>query len=246
MAIATRDQFKEYCLRRLGKDVLEINVSDAQVEDRIDDAIQMWQEMHLDGYEEVYVTHQMTQSDVDNGYIAVPDEILYVSGVFDLHDPVLSRSLLDVNYQIKLQMIQELQMMNGMASYVQTRQYLNMMTDLLNGETSWRYHRYGKKLYIDGTDTGTLTAGTYVALKAYVRVDPAASLAWDNIWLKAYATALIQKQWGLNLSKFEGVIMLGGVTMNGAGILEQAEQEITKLEEELETKYREPIDFLVG
>lgn len=246
MAIADRTAFKEYCLRRLGDGVIEINVSDAQVEDRIDDAIQMWQEMHNDGFEEVYVTHVLTQTDVDNGYITVPDDIMLVHGVFGISDPMLSRSLLDINYQIKLTMIQELQMMGGMQSYIQTRQYLNMMDDLLNGEVSWRYHRYGKRLYIDGTDTGELKAGEYVALKAYVRVDPATSTAWDNIWLKAYATALIQLQWGQNLAKFEGVIMLGGVTMNAGGILDQAQNEIAKLEEELQTKWSDPVDFYVG
>ena len=136
--------------------------------------------------------------------------------------------------------------MGGMQSYIQTRQYLNMMDDLLNGEVSWRYHRYGKKLYIDGTDAGELKAGEYIALKAYVRVDPTSESAWDNIWLKAYATALIQLQWGQNLSKFEGVIMLGGVTMNGGGILDQAQNEIAKLEEELQTKWSDPVDFMIG
>lgn len=246
MAIADRTAFKEYCLRRLGDGVIEINVSDAQVEDRIDDAIQMWQEMHMDGFEEVYVTHVLTQTDVDNGYITVPDNIMLVHGVFGISDPMLSRSLLDINYQIKLTMIQELQIMGGMQSYIQTRQYLNMMDDLLNGEVSWRYHRYGKKLYIDGTDAGELKAGEYIALKAYVRVDPTSESAWDNIWLKAYATALIQLQWGQNLSKFEGVIMLGGVTMNGGGILDQAQNEIAKLEEELQTKWSDPVDFMIG
>ena len=172
---------------------------------------------------------------------------MYVSGVFGLSDPLLSRSLLDINYQIKISMIQELQIMGGMQSYVQTRQYLNMMDDILNGEVSWRYHRYNNRVYLDGLDNDQLVEGEYVAIKAYTRVDPATTPnAWENKWLKAYATALIQKQWGQNLSKFEGVIMLGGVTMNGGGILDQAEQEIVKLEEELDAKYTEPIDFFVG
>ena len=247
MAITTREQFKQYCLRRISDGVLQINVSDAQVEDRIDDAIQLFQEVHIDGYEEVYHTHQLTATDVANKYITVPDDLMYVTGVFGLTDPLLSRSLLDINYQIKITMIKELQMMGGMQSYIQTRQYLNMMDDLLNGEVSYRYHRYNNRVYIDGTDAGELVEGEYVALKAYTRVDPETTPnAWDNKWLKAYATALIQKQWGMSLIKYDGVIMLGGVTMNGGGILDIAEQEIAKLEEELDAKYTEPIDFLIG
>lgn len=247
MAVTTRQEFEDYCLRRLGGDVLEINVSPAQIADRIDDAIQMFQEVHLDGYEEVYHSHQLTAQDVTNEYISIPDDLMYVTGVFGISNTMLSKSLLDINFQVKLTMIQELQLMGGMQSYIQTRQYLNMMDDLLNGEVSFRYHRHQNKVYIDGTASGILEEGRYVVLKAYTRVDPATTPnAWDNKWLKAYATALIQKQWGLNLMKFEGIIMLGGVTLNGGAILDQAEQEIVKLEEELYNKYSEPIDFCVG
>lgn len=246
MAVTTREEFKAYCLRSLGDGVIRINVTDAQVEDRIDEAVQKFQDHHMDGHEEMYLTHQVTSTDISNGYIPISNEVLYLVGVFGISESSLSRSLLDINFQIKLDMVKELHMMGGIGSYVQTRQYLNLMDDMLNGELAWRYHRYGKKLYLDikwGTD---IKEGDFIAYKAYVRVDPDVDNIWNNGWLKKYAAALIQKQWGSMLSKYEGVILLGGVTMNGSEIESKAKEELIDLEEELSNKWSEPIDFLVG
>ena len=66
-AIANRDDFKDYCLRRLGAPVLEINVSHEQIEDLIDDGIQMYQERHFDGVERMYLKYKITQDDIDRG-----------------------------------------------------------------------------------------------------------------------------------------------------------------------------------
>ena len=59
-------------------------------------------------------------------------------------------------------------------------------------------------------------------------------------------TALIKRQWGANLSKFSGVTMLGGVTMNGAEIYTQAQEEITRLEEQIQLAFETPIDYMMG
>ena len=66
------------------------------------------------------------------------------------------------------------------------------------------------------------------------------------MYLKRYATSLIKKQWGANLSKFNGVQMLGGVTMNGETIYQQALDEITKLEEEMKLGFELPVNYMVG
>ena len=66
-AVGNRGSLKEYCLRRLGAPVLEINVDDEQVEDAIDDGIQYFNERHFDGVERMYMKHQLTQDDIDRG-----------------------------------------------------------------------------------------------------------------------------------------------------------------------------------
>ena len=65
--IAKRIDFKDYCLRRLGAPVLEINVSHEQIEDLIDDGIQLYQERHFDGVERMYLKYKITQDDIDRG-----------------------------------------------------------------------------------------------------------------------------------------------------------------------------------
>ena len=65
--VATRDDLKAYCLRRLGAPVLEINVSHEQIEDLIDDGIQLYQERHFDGVERMYLKYKITQDDIDRG-----------------------------------------------------------------------------------------------------------------------------------------------------------------------------------
>ena len=60
----TKAELKDYCLRRLGAPVLEINVDDDQIDDLIDDAIQLFQERHFDGIEKMFLKHKLTASDV--------------------------------------------------------------------------------------------------------------------------------------------------------------------------------------
>ena len=82
--ITTRQQFKSYCLRRLGFPVIEINVDDDQVDDRIDDAINFWRDYHYDGTEKLFMKHQITQADIDRQWIYAPDAVQFVTGIFRL------------------------------------------------------------------------------------------------------------------------------------------------------------------
>jgi hypothetical protein len=64
---ATRQQLIDYCLRRLGAPVLEINVDDDQIDDLVDDALQYFSERHFDGVERMYLKYKITQGDIDRG-----------------------------------------------------------------------------------------------------------------------------------------------------------------------------------
>lgn len=244
--IPDRDSFKEYCLRRLGKPTLQINVADEQIEDRIDDAIQTWQEFHMDGYLETYVQVQLTQSDIDNKYITVPDDVMYIQSIMPLHDKNSAITMFDIRYQLHLHDIFDLNFAGSLSNYVQTQQYIGLLDQILNGTQGIRYSRRGKRVYID-MDWDNVDPDEYIIFKGWVRVDPESAVdAWNDRWLKAYATALIKRQWGENLSKFEGVLMLGGVTMNGQQIFDAALTDIDTLEDELKERYSWPIEFMVG
>ena len=92
-----------------------------------------------------------------------------------------------------------------------------------------------------------ITAGEYLIIECYRKIDPESYTdIFDDIYLKRYATALIKRQWGANLSKFNGVQMLGGVTMNGETIYSQAQEEMEKLEEQIQLAYELPPEYMMG
>ena len=92
-----------------------------------------------------------------------------------------------------------------------------------------------------------INKGDFLLIECYRNLDPTVyTYVFDDMYLKRYATALIKKQWGANLSKFNGVQMLGGVTMNGETIYQQALDEITKLEEEMKLGFELPVNYMVG
>jgi hypothetical protein len=86
----SRTEFKEYCLRKLGKGVIQINVSPDQVEDRVDDAIEYFQDYHSDAITRTYVKHQITQTDIDNEYITVDDSVTSVLRVLSVDNATSS------------------------------------------------------------------------------------------------------------------------------------------------------------
>ena len=92
-----------------------------------------------------------------------------------------------------------------------------------------------------------VSVGEYIIMEAYKILDPN---SWTDVYndrfLKRYATALIKKQWGNNLKKFAGIQMPGGVTLNGEQIYNEAIGEINVLENEAQSTYVEPPNFMVG
>ena len=96
--ITSRTAFKDYCLRRLGFPVIEINVDDDQIEDRIDDALQYWQDYHFDGLQKVYYIHKLTQQDVDNKYLDIDNVHSDIKNVFIKYENLLQSEFNRVNY----------------------------------------------------------------------------------------------------------------------------------------------------
>ena len=110
------------------------------------------------------------------------------------------------------------------------------------------FHQHQNRLYIDADWENDFTAGQdYIIVECYRKLDPTTYTdIFDDIFLKRYATTLLKKQWGANLSKFSGVAMLGGVTMNGETLYSQAIEEQNKMEEEMQLMFETPIDYMVG
>lgn len=245
---SNRTDFKEFVLRFLGKDVLEINVSDGQVEDRIDDAIQYWQEFHGDAVVESYFKTQLTQTDIDNQYISVGNEVAYITKVL----PINNRSgfdsgMFNIEYQMHLNDLFDLSFSGGVTTYVQAKQYLGFLDDVFQGVDHFQYSLYENKLSIQIDWDKDVRVGDHLITRGYRFVDPdTATKAWNDRWLKAYAAALIQKQWGMNLMKFNGVSLIGGVTMDGSSIFNEGKERQAELEQEVKNRYEPPVDFFIG
>lgn len=247
---SSRQGLIDYCLRRLGDPVIEINVDIDQLEDRVDEALQYWQEYHSDATYRTYVSHLVTQTDVDREYIEVSADTLNVTRVFYISSSFNnSVNFFDIKYQMMLNDIADLQNFAGdLAYYEQMNQYLSMLDMKLNGYPQVTYSRHMNRLYVHGDFADEdVKAGEYIVYEAYKTVDSSAhSKVWNDLWLKEYTTALIKQQWGANLIKFEGMQLPGGVTLNGRQIFEDSLQEIERLREKIRLDFEMPADFFVG
>lgn len=237
----------DYCLRRLGAPVIEINVDDDQIEDRIDDALQFYQEYHSDAIQRTYLKHQITEEDIVNQYIPITDATVFVTRVLPISSTLSSSNMFSAKYQMFLNDLYNLNYMGSMTNYVQTMQYMSMIDTVISGgEEITSYNRHLNRLYLrmDWTD---VTVGQYIVVEGYQIVNPDTFTdVYDDMFVKQYATALIKQQWGANLIKFEGMQLPGGVTINARQIFDDATAEITAIREQMQLNYEAPPMFFVG
>lgn len=228
----TRAEFKEYILRKLGKPVIEINVSDEQVDDRVDEAISFWRDYHYSGSQLVYLKHQITQVDIDNGYIMVPERLLGISRIFDLSSSISSGAgFFNVQYQFVLNNLEDITGYN-VQHYWQSMQYLEFIQEILVGKPLIRYNRHINRVYID-INKDLLTPGEYIIIEAYDIIDDEVySDVWQDRWLQNYAAVLVKEAWGNNLTKFVNMQLVGGVQFNGEQILSEAKADRKEMEEQ--------------
>lgn len=248
----TRQELIDFCLRRLGSPVLEINVDDDQIEDKVDDAIQMYQEYHADATFRTYLKHQVTQTDIDNEYISVPNTVLYVTKVFPFNRTFSSINMFDIRYQMMLNSMGDfMNFAGGMSYYYQMQQYLEFLDNLLEGQPRVTYSRHQNRLHIFGDWTenvmGNLEVGDYILFEVLSLVDPDTfAEVYNDKFLKDYTTQLIKQQWGANMMKFEGMQLPGGVQLNGRQYYEDATAEMERLEEKMRNENEFPPDFFMG
>lgn len=233
MAIPTsRETFKDYVLVKIGAPVIDINVSESQIEDRIDEAISFWNDYHYNGSQHVYLKHELTQTDIDNGYIELPENIIGAPRIFDVSSSIsMGSGMFNVTYQFVLNNIHDLTGF-GIQNYYMNMQHLAFMQEWLGGKPLIRYNRHINRVYID-KDLDLLGVGSWIVVEAYAIIDQDAfSRMWSDRWLQNYTAALIREQWGRNLTKFVNMQLVGGVQFNGDQILQEALQQREKLEEE--------------
>jgi hypothetical protein len=242
----SREDLKQYCLRNLGAPVVDINVDDEQLEDRIDEAIAYYRDYHFDGTEHVYYKHQCTTQDQINGFITVPEAIIGVSGCFVLGGTYSVNNLFNVRYQIHLNDLYDL-LQSSVVPYVMAMTHVNLLEEIFVGKQPIRYNRHNNRVFIDTSWEDKIPVDSYIILDAYRVIDPDENTdMYSDRWLLRYTTQLIKRQWGENLKKFEGLQMPGGITFNGQKIWEESQEALIKLEDEMISSYSLPVADMIG
>ena len=255
---ATRETLKQYALRALGKPVIEINVDDDQLEDRLDEALQYFAQYHYDGIRRTYLKYQYTEADKTrmtgdsdesvtknsvttswkegNNFLVVPESVISVINIFPFSNKS-NMNLFDVRYQLRLNDLYDFSS-TSIINYDIVLRHLDFLDHILVGEKPLRFNQHDNRLYVDMDWKNDLAVGEFLVIEAYRKLDPDQFTdVYNDIYLKRYVTALFKKQWGANLSKFDGVAMIGGVTLNGRQIYSEALQDIEKLETEIRSTF---------
>jgi hypothetical protein len=270
----TRQQLIDYCLRRLGAPVLEINVDEDQIDDLVDDTIQYFNERHYDGVERMYLKYKITQDDIDRGrgagtdgvgivtttgtsttgdtfnfyessnYIQVPDSVIGIERIFKFDTSSISGGMFSIKYQLFLN---DLYYFNSveLLQYAMVKTYLEDIDFLLTTDKQIRFNKRQNRLYLD-IDWGSQSKDNFLVIDCYRALDPTDfSKVYNDSFVKKYLTALIKRQWGQNLIKFRGVKLPGGIELNGREIYEDAEKELEDLKQRMTTEYElPPYDFI--
>ena len=271
MAIpSTRQGLIDYALRQNGAPVLEINIEDDQLSDLVDDAVQFYNERHMDGYIRTHLKVKFTQDMIDamttdsttqvtgatssalavdwfeqTNYLKVPEHVTSVIKVFDFVSKNVT-NLFDVRYQWRLNDLWDLTQ-TEILTYEMVNRRLEDIYYLLEGQKQTRFQVRGDRLYLDLDFKTDVKENDFLVIECYRAIDPSTTTAvYNDLWLKRYVTALIQRQWGANLIKFQGAQLPGGITMNGEFIYNEGKSKVEKLEEEMLTQYETPPLDMIG
>jgi hypothetical protein len=270
-----RQELVDYCKRKLGAPVLEINVADEQIDDLVDDALQYFHERHFDGVSQTFLKYQITQEDIDRSrgkvgvattsastnisgsslnfdysenlnFLQVPPSVIGVNKIFRYEGSnSVSSGMFSLKYQLFLNDVYYWGSVD-ILSYAMVKTFLEDLDFTLSTEKQIRFNQRSDRLYLD-IDWSTVTAGNYLIIDCYRLIDPSESpRVWNDSFLKKYLTALIKKQWGQNLIKFNGVRLPGGVELNGRQMYDDAERELEMIRETMMSTYELPPFDMIG
>jgi hypothetical protein len=247
MSVPTsRETFKKWCLRKLGAPTIEINVTDEQVDDRIDEALHYFFDYHMDGTEKQYYKYELQQSDIDNKYITLPQNIIGVSNIFPVGDAYSTNNLFNIRYQLILNDLYDLANID-LVPYYTAMMHVAVIEEIFVGQQLIRFNRYNNILYIDMDWSLVTVPGYWIIVEASQVLDPDTyTEIWADKWLGRYATALIKENWGEILSKYKDMPTAGGMVLNWQDIKAEAKAEKKELEEELINTYSIPAQMFIG
>jgi|TARA_E500000318_G_scaffold49022_3_gene46105 hypothetical protein len=182
----------------------------------------------------------------NSNFIQIPSSVIGVNKVFQYDDAqsVSGANMFSFKYQLFLNDVYYWGS-TDILSYSMTMSYLETLNFLLNTHKQIRYNIRSDRLFLD-VDYKNLRKGQYLVIDCWRLMDPNDySKVWNDLFLKKYLTAIMKRQWGMNLIKFQGVKLPGGIEFNGRQIYDDAEKEIEKIMEQMPTTYElPPLDFI--
>jgi hypothetical protein len=185
----------------------------------------------------------------NSNYIQIPPSIIGVNKAFQFGGG-MGQGMFNVRYQM---MLNDFIGLNGwgasgydLTSYSMTMSYLETVNFILNTHKQIRFNQRTDRLYLD-IDWSELQVGEFLVIDCWAANDPNEySRIWNDSFLKPYVTALVKKQWGQNLIKFQGVKLPGGIEFNGRQIYEDGQADLDKIQEKMMSTYELPPLDLIG
>ena len=244
----SRQTLIDYCLRALGAPLLEINVADEQLEDRIDEAMQFWQEYHSDAAIRTFVKHTVTQDDLDSNEVAMDDSVLSVIRIVNLGGIGGGSGVFSANHQLTVEQVRDSRSGGGIVGYEMLKQHIELVDDIINGHGNrMSFSRHMNTLTFHTELSDDATVGDIIIIECYSTINPDNySDVYNDMALKELATLYIKKQWGVNLTKFEGMQLPGGITINGQATYDSAVSDIKEMKETWDLNYSSPPDFFIA
>ncbi len=263
---STRTELQNYCKRQLGEPVLQVNVAQEQIDDLTDDALQKFAEWTYNGTEKMMLKHEITEDDVTrfksqnqttsvsgsewterDNYIPIPEHVYGINRIFGIKSSGIRGALFGIEYQIFLNDLYHFGAVD-ILNYYMTKSYLETLDFVLNNGTfiQYRWNQRQHRLYLD-TAAEDIKKGEFLIIECYRALDPTTyTQIYNDPFLKKYLTALVKRQWGTNLTKYTGVQLPGGISLNGEKIYTEAVAEVEKIESEILSTYALPPYDLIG
>ena len=181
----------------------------------------------------------------NSNYIKMPDSIIGVNKIYRFDGSnTMTNNMFSVKYQLFLNDVYYFDSLE-LLTYAMTKTKLEDIDFLLNTEKQIRYNIRQDRLYLD-IDWGSVSKNDYIIIDCWRILDPSDSTkVFNDRFLKRYFTALLKKQWGQNLIKFQGVRLPGGIELNGRQIYDDAQLELDKIQDRMTWDYEElPLDLI--
>ena len=180
----------------------------------------------------------------NSNFLQVPDSVIGVEKIFKFDTSSISGGMFSIKYQLFMNDMYYFNSVN-LLQYAMTKSYLEDIDHLLTTDKQIRFNKRQGRLYLD-IDWGAESVDNWLILDCYRALDPATfGNMFNDLFLKQWVTALIKKQWGINMSKFKGVKLPGGIEMNGSQIYSEAVSELDSLRGRMASEWElPPYDFI--